>query len=193
MSKNFTLGNILGGTQAQDQLVSYTTGVSIKTAGAKRVELTQAEKKLGWDKALYNAAVTGLGAEHCPYCACLSGLLKAANMPVPSGIVTEACLPSVDRGGKFSLKRGVKDDQDHILLHINRASDAQFAARQARKAERTLRATVQAARDAVALEKLEKGLVDEVRQGRNERRKGGRFTSPHAEWKGGHRRNPHAK
>jgi hypothetical protein len=189
MNKSTKLGELFD----QDEVVAYLTGKHPVQVKQFRVEKTQAEKKLGWDKALYNAAVTGLGAEHCPYCACLSGLLKAANMPVPSGIVTEACLPSVDRGGKFSLKRGVKDDQDHILLHINRASDAQFATRRARKAERSIQATVQAARDAAALEKLEKGIVDEVRQGRNERRKGGRFTSPHAEWKGGHRRNPHAK
>lgn len=149
------------------------------------------ERKLGWDHQLALATYAALGAETCPYCAAIRQVIVQTNemtgagLPIPTGMALECDILEGD-GVVFRAGRGVKTNKDHLALHINRAGDALFAKRKAAKAERALREALQTARAAAQLKKTESN-------GRNERRKGGRFTTPFSEWKSGHRSNPHAK
>jgi len=178
------------------EIVGYTPEVveteprSTISIAVKKPEVSP-ERKLGWDHQLALATVAALGAETCPYCEAMRQVITKTNemsnagLPIPTGMILECDILKGD-GVTFRAGRGVKTNADHLVLHINRAGDALYAKRKAAKAERALREALQTARAAAQLKKTES-------TGRNERRKGGRFTTPFSEWKSGHRKNPHAK
>ena len=84
--------------------------------------------------------MAGLGVEACPYCAALKGLLaQYPGVIVREGPAFEWDLQSPDRGGKFRGGKGVRSHLDHLEMHLNRAGDALYAERQARRAAKAIR------------------------------------------------------
>jgi hypothetical protein len=127
------LGKVLGLT-GRDELVAYTTSQSLATVAKERMAAQSVAMLVAWAHGEALAALSGKGVTDCPYCAALRKQAQASGVTLPADVpVFDWDLPYPDRGGKFRGGKGVRNNADHLSLHLNRAADALFAERQARR------------------------------------------------------------